>query len=151
MSKEYLKKLRLLAITGGIIANTLFLSGCGVEEMALSTDETTEKTKEDDQEQIPSEYLNNKGKFDKHYHFIVNIGGTAYIFRECETNCSSGYVGSYMDYQVSDEESNKTLINGRTKDYTLFDIDSYESELATQAFEDELIENGARLYKGLGK
>lgn len=149
MSKEYLKKLRLLAMTGGIIANTLLLSGCGMEDMALSKDETTEEVKEDNKEQIPSEYLNDKGNFDKHDHFIVNIGGVAYIFRECETNCSTGYVGDYMDYEVLDDENNKTLINGRTEDYTLFDVDSYESELSTQAFEEELIENGARLYKGL--
>ena len=156
MNIEFLKKLRTLIATGGVIVSTAFLTGCGVEtaDFGQTTEVESEKNNgEDVLNAIPSEYLNDRGKFNKHDHFVINIGGVNYIIRQCDPasdEISIGYNGTYIDYKISDLDNNSTLIDGRSADYTKFDVDSYESELSTQELENVLIENGARLYKGLG-
>lgn len=155
MSIENLKKLRTFVAMSGIIASTAFLSGCGaktvqIEETSVTVDNPSED--ENVEEPIPSEYLNDKENFVKHKHIILDIGGLTYIIRGCQPEfgkMNSVEGTARLVYSIFDKEGN-ILINGTASEYDLFDIDTYLEEKAIQEVENDLIENGARLYKGLG-
>lgn len=155
MKIELLKKIRLLAAMGGIVACTAILSGCGAKTAEFGQGDevlSDEKNVDDEVELIPSEYLNDKGNFDKHKHIIVEIGGITYIFRGCQPEFSKVSLSdgtARILYYVYDANG-EILINGYASDYSWLNINTYLEEQAAQEIESDLIENGARLYKGLG-
>lgn len=155
MSIEFLKKLRTFIAMSGIVASTTILSGCGADTIQLEETDNIESddiTEEDKEETIPSEYLNDKDNFIKHKHIILEIGGINYIIRGCQPEIGKVHSvegAARLVYSVYDKEGN-ILINGTAAEYGLFDIDTYLEEKAIQEVENDLIENGAKLYKGLG-
>ncbi|MDE6141898.1 MAG: hypothetical protein K2G03_04785 [Bacilli bacterium] len=155
MKIESLKRLRLLIAMGGIVASTSFVSGCGANTTQLEESSEIERDvtmEEDITEEIPNKYLNDNKAFDKHKHLVVKIGEITYIIRGCqpEFNQISYTEGTArLLFWVYDKDKNK-IIDGITSEYNIFDIDTYLEEQAIQEIEDDLIENGAKLYKGLG-
>lgn len=134
MKKEQLLYLKKAAILGCMLTSTNLLSGCG---------------------QGKSEPIENKKLEDIfHYHLMVDIGGTTYIFRECEDeigDISIRHGDGDLSYFIKNENNEDVLNSTSYSDCSYFVIYDELEEEEIREFEEQAIENGAILYRGLSK
>lgn len=131
--KNNLYKIKKALATGAVALGLITLSACG-EENGLDTNDNTIT-------------LNEK----KDRHLIINIDGLTYIFRECDPNMKikmeiSGML-NFINYSIYDNEDNLILEGySDAENIEIFHITSEETEKNANMIEEELIEEGAKLY-----
>ena len=127
------KSLALFALT-----STTILSGC------------TAQKKNDEKKNVKVEQEQEEKKFCEHQHLVIPFGNQQFIFRECENDIKITFyynkVNSAIDYYIKNSDK-ENILEGRTNDYHIFDIDNQLEEENTRGIEKELIEKGAKVYQ----
>lgn len=144
MKKDYLLNLKSLAIGAAMVAGMGLMTGCGAhtasdEEKEISSSEETKDT---------------NSKFTLHDHLIVNMGGTTYVIRECDDSIGDIRIGcnhGFLYYKVFDSDDNLLLECYNYDRPQYYNITSELQEEAVNEIEENAIEQGAILYRGLGK
>lgn len=132
MDLKTLYKLRKLAITGGLIINACLLSGCGYKDQIEIEDQLEEE------------------QLEKHEHLLIEMGDTQLIIRECDEEIGKikiTYGNGHFLFTVENTEG-ETILNENF--YGNAVISTIETDLEEEAafnLEEQLIENGAVIYK----
>lgn len=139
MKKDYLLYLKKMMTLGCMITSVGLLGGC-----AASDTEDNNRTITESQDK----------EMDFHYHLMLDIGGTIYIFRECDDNISEikvDYNYGNVRYRIYDTNEEKLIDSKSYGDADCFGITDDKQEKIVREFENTAIENGAVIYRGLGR
>lgn len=138
MKKDYLLYLKKALSIGCIATSLCLLTGCDDE------------TKKDEKAIVEEE----EEKSNYHEHLMVDIGGTTYIFRECDENIGIMNVVEHqgnIKFYIYDKNNNLVIDQCAYGDSNYTSVYSEVQEMAVREFEDAAIENGAVIYRGLSK
>lgn len=147
MDKDLLLNLRKYLLTAGTVLTVGLSSGCGASKE--ESGETLNVTKVQS-----SEAGETNDEFVAHNHLLVEIGGHRYIIRECEDEVGDIQIALHqggMSYFIYDEDFNVLFEFDDYNNPQRFFIGDESYESVVQEFENEAINNGAVVYRGLNK
>lgn len=133
--KDMLLKLKKNLFIVGFITSAFSLTGCA--------------GKSDYSEEDKFQVVQNE--FDDHVHLNIYVRDQLIIFRGCDnynliTSIKIGNGSGVCHYWVKDKYDEGIIFEGYTNLYNIFEIQNEQSEEFVQGLENDLIEDGAKLY-----